>query len=480
MEIESKPKFTRGQLIFVIVVLLINVVLWIIPSDIVEQVARDRQTLLGRYSRRHFTWILAVFAVSTILIHLHLSPTKAVKKKRIFRTVAVLLGLTVTLFAADVTLRLTKSWRYVLGDLAYHRPPGSVWEDIFEDKPEAIRTYPNAPAGYPTVRSTMTIDERGFRNLGAAEHYRVVVLGDSFAEGSYVSDEQTWPYLFAQKSDVSTYNLGMSGYAPQHYRAALMQHGAELKPDYVFCLIYEGNDFKSAKVTLKAPPEWQRFFKRSPIIEAIDGFIVRTFGPIGAKREVEGIDMLSWMPVAFPPGPDARYYAFPPIHLVRHYVTRSEFEEGKHWKRTVANLDEILKLTKQTGARLVVLFAPTKPHVVMPPLAGSLPAEKVRAFVALKADEKLPPAEEFMRKLVADFEVKESLTRQWCEANGAGFLSLTQPLRDAAAQGRQVFYTYNQHWSPQGHEVVARALAKSWPKLSQATAQPKLAENRGE
>ena len=126
METESKSKVTRGQLIFVVVILLINLVLWVIPGDIVEQVARDRQTLLGRYSRRHFTWILAVFAVSAILIRLHLSPTKAVKKKRIFRVVAALLALAVALFAADVTLRLTKSWRYVLGDLAYHRPPGSV------------------------------------------------------------------------------------------------------------------------------------------------------------------------------------------------------------------------------------------------------------------------------------------------------------------------------------------------------------------
>ena len=480
MEGEYKPKFTRGQLIFLIVVVLINVVLWIIPSDVVELVARDRQTLLGRYSRRHFTWILAVFAVSAILIRLHLSPSWAVKKKRIFHVVAVLLALFVTLFAADVTLRLTKSWRYVLGDLAYHRPPGSVWEDVFEDKPEAIRTYPNAPKGYPTVHSTMTIDQRGFRNLGTAKHYRVVVLGDSFAEGSYVSDKQTWPYLFAQKSKVPTYNLGMSGYAPQHYRAAMMQYGVPLKPEIVFCLIYEGNDFKSAKVTLKAPSEWLRFFKRSPIIDAIDGFLVRTLGPIGANRQVDGFDMLSWMPVAFPPGPDTRYYAFPPIHLVRHYVTRSEFEEDKHWKRTATNLDEILTLTEQAGTRLVVLFAPTKPHVVMPPLSDSLPAEKVRAFVALKTDEKLPPAKEFLRELIADFDVKESVTQQWCEAHDVAFLSLTQPLRDAAAQGRQVFFTYNQHWSPVGHEVVAQAIAQAWPKLSHATAQPKLAENREE
>ena len=480
METESKPKFTRGQLIFVIVVLLINLVLWIIPSDIVEQVARDRQTLLGRYSRRHFTWILAVIAVSAILIRLHLSRTKAVKKKRIFRTVAVLLGLAVTLLAADVTLRLTRSRRYVFGEVAYHRPPGSVWHDVFEDKPQAIRSYPDAPTGYGTVESTVTIDQRGFRNLDASDHYRLVVLGDSFAGGSRVSDDQTWPYLFAELSGVPTYNLGMSGYAPQHYRAALMQYGVGRKPEYVFCMIYEGNDFKSAKLTLKAPSEWKRFFKRSPIIEAIDNFLIRTLAPIGAQRQVAGLDILSWMPVAYPPGPNARYYAFPPVYLARHYVTRSEFEAGKRWTRTVANLEEILKLCKQAGARLVILYAPSKPHVVLPPLRDSLPAEKVRAFVALSADEELPEPEAFVRRLFEDFDVKESLTRQWCEANGTGFLSLTQPLRDAAAQGRQVFYTYNQHWSPDGHDVVAQAIAKSWPKLSQATAQPKLAENREE
>jgi len=468
--VESKNRLTRGQIIFVVVVVLINVVLWIIPSDVVELVARDRQTLLGRYSRRHFTWILAVLVVSIILIRLHLSPSKAVKKKRIFHVLAVLIALVPTLFVADVALRLTKHWRYVLGDLAYHRPPGSVWHDVFEDKPKAIRTYPNAPPGYPTVRSTMTIDGRGFRNLDAPDHVRVVVLGDSFAEGSHVSDGQTWPRLFAQKSGASTYNLGMSGYAPQHYRAALKQYGVGLRPEFVFCMIYEGNDFKSAKVTVKAPSEWMRFFKRSPIIDALDNLLIRTLGPIGAHRRVAGMDALSWMPVAYPPGADARYYAFPPVHVVRYYVTRSEFQADKHWKRTVVNLDAIRKLCKEAGARLVILYAPSKPHVVMPPLRDTLPAEKVRAFVAMKADETLPPAEEFMRRLMEGFEVKESLTRQWCERNGAAFFSLTRPLRAAAGHGRQVYYTYNEHWSPVGHEVVADAIAAYWPELTRAAA----------
>ena len=46
-------KITTGQKLFVLGVLLVNAGVWIVPSDVVELMARDRQTLLGRYSREH-------------------------------------------------------------------------------------------------------------------------------------------------------------------------------------------------------------------------------------------------------------------------------------------------------------------------------------------------------------------------------------------------------------------------------------------
>ena len=46
--------------IWLVLLLLGNLGLWLVPSDIVEQIARDRQTMLGRYSRTQFGWMLGL------------------------------------------------------------------------------------------------------------------------------------------------------------------------------------------------------------------------------------------------------------------------------------------------------------------------------------------------------------------------------------------------------------------------------------
>ena len=38
------------------------------------------------------------------------------------------------------------------------------------------------------------------------------------------------------------------------------------------------------------------------------------------------------------------------------------------------------------------------------------------------------------------------------------FVSATASLRAAAVSGTQVYFTYDQHWTPEGHEIVAEAV----------------------
>jgi len=108
----------------------------------------------------------------------------------------------------------------------------------------------------------------------------------------------------------------------------------------------------------------------------------------------------------------------------------------------------------------VLVYAPTKAHVVVPPAADRLPPEKVHAFVSLRRPDPLPPPREFLETLPAKMESYETAVRTWCQAEGVPFLSLTAPLREAAAAGRQVYYTYDQHWTATGHQVVADAVAR--------------------
>ena len=97
-------KLILRQKIWLTIVLAANLALWIIPSDIVEQIARDRHTMLGRYSRTHFTWIVAIALISIVSFYIDWSQG-AMYKRRWFRVAAAVIGLTPMLIIADFFIR---------------------------------------------------------------------------------------------------------------------------------------------------------------------------------------------------------------------------------------------------------------------------------------------------------------------------------------------------------------------------------------
>jgi len=451
-------KLSAGQKILVLLVILANVVLWAVPSDVVEQIARDRQTLLGRYSRTHFTWNVGVLLLSPILLYIGLGRRPKTRKKRSFRLAAVGLVLVPTTCAADLVARSWVPTFYVRDSLAYHRPAGFRHRRMVEDRPEAARTYPVVPAGFESLQCVLTADRRGFRNQTDYERYDVVALGDSFTEGSRVSDEHPWPVRLAEVSGLSVYNLGMSGYAPQHYLASLKEVGLQLKPRWVICVLYEENDFRTAKITDKPPSRSRKFFKRSPLLSELDRLFVRKLAPLNAHGEVKGIEILSWLPLAVPEGADANYYTFEPKQLLNPYKLAPDFTEHKRWRALTHNLEQIKTLCREHGADLIVAFAPSKAHVVLPLVRERLDVDKVHAFATLRAKKKLPEPRQFVDQLFERIDARQSAVATWCGAEGVAFLSLTQPLRRAMADARQVYLTYDDHWTPVGHQVAAEAI----------------------
>ncbi len=473
-------KLIARQKIWLAVVILGNLLVWIIPSDVVENIARDRHTLLGRYSREHLYINLGVLVISLVSFYIDWS-TGMTYKRRWFQVIATLMFLMPTLFAVDFILRRPDAQHYVRDSLAYHRPPEFEASVSFADQPQAARSFPNAPPGYPPVACELHADARGFRNQTALDSYDVVVLGDSFAEGSSVSDEHTWAARLAATSGLTVYNLGMSGYSPLHYLESLKEYGLPLKPRYVVCCLYEGNDFRSAKSDSKGKKpsfsaRMKKYFKQSPLLGMMDEALIDLFGPMGSDWQVDGAEVLDWLPIAIPDGADAKHYAFAPKQLRDMMASRDEFAVHRYWLNTRRNLEHLHTACREAGAEFILVYAPVTAHVVMPMVADSLPAEKVRAFLALQYKKQLPPAAEFLATLIEHAGARESVVADWCNREGIPFVSLTEPLRRAAAEGRQVYYTYDQHWTPPGHEVVAGAVREFLDEPIAAEAPPATVE----
>jgi len=459
----------RARQAAIALIVIANLLLWAIPSNVVEMVARQRHVLLGRYTVDRLVLLLCLLPVSALALFL-LTASEQQRKKRIFATVALAMSLTLSLCVLDVAARLRpQKVFYVIENDFVRRMPNLVTQAAYDDLPECARSYPDAPRGYAErVDWTFTSDSRGYRNAKALEQAQVVLLGDSFAEGTKVTDAGVWPVLLADQTGRSVYNLGMSGSDPADYLATLERYGVALSPKIVLCLIYEGNDFRGSGQLKSAfdPPALgkriKKFFKASPIRNAFKELLIKLCGPINAAGSFRRQAVVSWLPVAV----KGRHYAFAPKRVIELYRTQQEAADSPGFKTVVLALEAMRALCRKTQAELIVLYAPNKAHLALSLAADRLPAAQVRDFINLrrkkliKSHRDLPPPDKFIPELQSFLETTEAALAAHCAKDKLPFFSLTPLLRGAMAAGQQVYYTYDQHWTPLGNRLVAARVAR--------------------
>ena len=329
------------------VIILVNLLLLVQPCDLAYNVAQQRDVLLGRYTVDQTVKLIILVPVSLLVVKAIWSSKKKKKNARekrenLFKIIALSASIVFSILILDVFLRLVQHRRYIGNRTYYNRVPNKVDHGINRDIPPTAFSYPLTPPGYPDIKYTLTIDKRGFRNSTDLEKYDVLTLGDSFTEGSHVSDEQVWPVLFAKKNNYTVYNLGMSGGSPFTYLETLKKFGLQMAPKMVICMLYEGNDFRSSSfVPKKNRQRWslETLYRSSPLRLSVKRALIRCLGPIGNNRQnvkaVKNNDAelcppshplwaVSWLPLAVPEGPDAKYYTFKVKGLLDHFLSKDD------------------------------------------------------------------------------------------------------------------------------------------------------------
>lgn len=100
--------------------------------------------------------------------------------------------------------------------------------------------------GHKIETPSAGFDEWGFRNRSVPTSATIVAVGDSHTYGNTATMNDAWPVVLGRKARLDVYNLGLGGYGPNQYYHLLKTKAMQLKPKWVICGLYMGDDFENA------------------------------------------------------------------------------------------------------------------------------------------------------------------------------------------------------------------------------------------
>jgi hypothetical protein len=331
-------------------------------------------------------------------------------------------------------------------EFSFRRPPNQHWSGRLQS---SMAQYFNLPIR-SAYRQTFSTDSRGFRNLTALDRADIVLIGDSYIEGAYVSDEETVAVRLHELTNRGVANLGVSGYGTLQQLRVLEKYALSLEPRLVAWFFFEGNDldddqeFENAMAYEQGVPaptaptprsvRWREFLKRS--------FTMNAFVQARAMSDrlvPNGIDSFGWFRDRG--GASHRFYFFD------FYATRTFGDyERERFETTKATFRQGAEIARQHGIRLVIFYIPIKFRVY-----GDLCT--------------FPAGSPCPRWRPWDLEARFAA---FCLDAGIPFVSLTEPMHRAAAAGEVLYAPEDSHWNAAGHAFVAREVATYWTSAPMA------------
>ena len=410
----------------------------------------------------HLGWIILL---STLLVAGWSIAISRSRRKAIFRWLlaAVTLVLILALLEASAALDLLNWRRLLLSTFGEREVNRGYSKDFVLDRKLEFRRSPHArwsgraasdieekwlvPASLRRSL-TFTYNRLGFRNPTVLERAHVALIGDSFVDGWYVSDEETVARRLETRLGRPVANLGVAGYGILQELAILEEQAPRLKPSVVAWFIFEGNDlyndtrFENTMRAMRAgPPDtymdgrpvpdetlWRQ---RSFILGALD--LLRLWcHPILPNRMPYGGRLVA------PGRPEQEIY-----FAEYAAVPWSDWIAGR-WDRARAALTRATAFCRRQGLHLLICYVPVKFRVY-------------RSFVRFPPDS---PCRDWtlwpLPGRVADF----------CRSENLPFLDLTEPLQDAVRGGGMPYSPVDSHWGPEGHALVADLLAAEFIRRS--------------
>ena len=323
-------------------------------------------------------------------------------------------------------------------DLGFRRTPNMHWLGRPASDIEERYGLPRTLA----TPITFTYDRWGYRNTTEMERASIVLIGDSYVEGRYVSDEQTVASRLARRLGQCVANLGVSGYGTMQELRVLKGDALTKNPKVIAWFFFEGNDLNNdesfERFLAAAPPgpeeqvpraeglayghNWKH---RSFTINAFH-WIRRWSDPIVPNRAP------FWALLPGQGGSSKRIYFF-----TYGAVPWTNYEEGR-WEKAKESFREGIEAARGSGAVVILVYVPIKFRVY-------------REFIEIPPGNPLsgwgvwPLPEKFM---------------EFCRSVSVACVDPTDRLQQAVREGVDVYALTDTHWSSEGHAVVAAELER--------------------
>lgn len=262
---------------------------------------------------------------------------------------------------------------------------------------------------------------------------RILALGDSFTFGQGVEYDQAWPWLLAATADgparVESINAGWASPSQSGQLEYLRRFGLRYDPDLVIAMIFVGNNVVNELAAERAGEGGLQD------VELFAGYLTNyqvRVGPLGAVRQAVDellpnlyeITTLALVKLQY--GLGSRRATFDYI------LADDEPAEIRHgWERLLAAVEGIVRATEAAGKRAAVVVAPFYDQVTVTryPL-GYTPDRPQRILI------------------------------RFCAQRALECLDL-RPALVAAGDPADLYYVKDGHWTPRGHDVVAKAI-RDW------------------
>ena len=354
--------------------------------------------------------------------------------------------------------------------IGYRYKPGTRFEGMWDPaNPFVVGTNQEIR---PIERSdafwyVFETDEMGFPNSEYEwrDQYDIIVTGDSFTTRTA---PKTWIELLAEQSNQQILTLGAPSWSTLNEVEAVKMYGLDKKPKWVILLFFEGNDIINTgqylarqnsglnwkefdlqdvpRTRLWLTPHLLRFVgnRLRPDDEEVTDYRY----PIVASTEVGEIQTI-----------------FKDIHLYPLSASYETLAQSEEFTAVSKALLELRALVEEQGARFLLVYVPSKEHVlwsrIWNPEDVNNVLERTVTVTLSEGDQgtlQWEPQILSFEMFAENHMAQEQLIVDFAHENGIELLNLTPIFWQESIAKGELYHYADPHWNQAGNQLAADAI----------------------